>query len=187
MRTQQQFGEIHQPGAVATFLVQQVGAAQGVGPRVIAWLDMLGAAAFVLLRIDPPGDLARRETAFVQFHLLHHALDQAQLVVGIQHLETFRQLGLLPMHAQETMGQPMESANPHATAAIAQLRIGAVAHFAGCLVGEGDREDAVHRHAVHFIQPRNAMGEHTGLAGACTGQHKVMPGRSGNRFALRGV
>ena len=52
---------------------------------------------------------------------------------------------------------------------------------------EADREDAVHRHAVHFIQPRNAMGEHTGLAGACTGQHKVMPGRSGNRFALRGV
>ena len=41
MRAQQQLGEIDQAGAVAALLVQRIGAAQGVGPLVVAGLDVL--------------------------------------------------------------------------------------------------------------------------------------------------
>ena len=40
-------------------------------------LDMLRAAAFIFLRVDPPHQLARRKLAVIQFQLLHHALDHA--------------------------------------------------------------------------------------------------------------
>ena len=35
-----------------------------------------------------------------------------------------------------------------------------MAHLAGGLVGEGHREDAVHRHAVDLVEPGDAVGEH---------------------------
>lgn len=81
----------------------------------------------------------------------------------------------------------MEGADPHPAAAVAQLQVGAVAHFAGGLVGEGHREDAVVGHALDFIEPGNAMDQHARLAGAGAGQHKVMPRRRGNGLALGGV
>ncbi len=148
---------------------------------------MFGAPAFVLLRVDPPCDLARRETGLVQFQLLHHPLDQADLVIAVQHLEGFRQLRFLPVQAQQAVGQAMESADPHAAAAVAQLQVGARAHLAGGLVGEGHRQDAVGRHALDFIEPGDAVGEHAGLAGAGAGQDQIVARRRGDGLALCGV
>src|SRR5690606_29720966 len=184
---QQQFGEVDQAGAVAALLVQLVGAAHGLGPRVVDRLDVLRAAALVLLRVDPPGDLAWREAALVQLQLLHHALDQALLVVAVEHLEGFGQLRLVPVQAQQAMGDAVEGTDPHAAAAVAQLQVGARAHLAGGLVGEGDREDPVRRHAQDFIEPGDAVGEDAGLAGAGTGQHEVMAGRGRDGLALGAV
>jgi hypothetical protein len=109
---------------------------------------------------------------------LHHALDQPQLVVAVEHLEAFRQLRLLPVQAQQAVGEAVEGADPHAARSPPQLRVDARAHLAGGLVGEGDREDAVHRHAVHLVQPGDAVGQHAGLAGAGAGQHQVVAGRA---------
>ena len=88
-------------------------------------LDVLRAPAFVLLRVDPPRDLARREARVVEFQLLHHALDQAQLVVGVEHLEAFRQLRFLPVQAQQAVREAVEGADPHAARAVAQQVLGA--------------------------------------------------------------
>ncbi|KAG1088317.1 hypothetical protein G6F40_013526 [Rhizopus arrhizus] len=185
MRAQQQLGEVDQAGAVAARLVLDVGLAHGFQPGVVRFgLDVLRAAAFVLLRVDPPRDLLGRILAVVQFQRLHHAFDQPQLVVRIHHLEAFGQLRVLPVQAQQAVGQAVEGADPHAAAAVGQLRVDAVAHFAGRLVGEGHRENAVGRHAIDFMQPGDAVGEYAGLAGTGTGQHQVVAGGSGDGFAL---
>ncbi|KAG1253715.1 hypothetical protein G6F68_011200 [Rhizopus microsporus] len=185
MRAQQQLGEVDQAGAVAARLVLDVGLAHGFQPGVVRFgLDVLRAAAFVLLRVDPPRDLLGRILAVVQFQRLHHAFDQPQLVVRIHHLEAFGQLRVLPVQAQQAVGQAVEGADPHAAAAVGQLRVDAVAHFAGRLVGEGHRENAVGRHAIDFMQPGDAVGEYAGLAGTGTGQHPVVAGGSGDGFAL---
>lgn len=177
VRAQQQFGEVDQAGAVAARLVLDVGLAHGFQPRVVRFgLDVLRAAAFVLLRVDPPRDLLGRVFAVVQFQRLHHALDQPQLIVRVHHLEAFGQLRVLPVQAQQAVGQAVEGTDPHATAAIGQLCVDAVAHLAGRLVGEGHRENAVGRHAIDFMQPGNAVGKYAGLAGTGTGQHQVVAG-----------
>src|SRR3546814_7523851 len=54
VRTQQQFGEIDQPGATATFFVGGVDADKGLRNEITAGLDVLGAPAFILLGVDPP-------------------------------------------------------------------------------------------------------------------------------------
>src|SRR5690606_24261853 len=116
--------------------------------------------------------------------LLHHALDQALLVVAVQHLERFRQPGLAPVQAQQAVGDAVEGADPHAAAAVAQLQVGTGAHLAGGLVGEGDRQDPVRGHAQHLVQPGDAVGEDAGLAGTGTGQHEVVAGRGRDGLAL---
>ena len=125
VRAQQQLGEVDQAGALAALLVGLVGAAHRVGPRIVAGLDVLRAPALVLLRVDPPRDLARREARVVELQRLHHALDQAQLVVGVEHLEAFRQLRVLPVQAQQAVREAVEGADPHAARAVAQLRVDA--------------------------------------------------------------
>ena len=192
VRAQQDLGEIDQAGAVAALLVQRVAAQHDVGPFVSAVrrvhrLDMLRATALVLLRVDPPGDLARREARFVELELLHDALDQAQLVVAVEDLEALRQLRVLPVQAQQAMREAMEGADPEPAAAVAQQRVGAMAHLAGGLVGEGHRENAVHGHAVHLVQPGDAVREHARLAAAGAGEDEVVAGGCGDRLALGGI
>lgn len=188
VRAQQQLGEIEQAGAVATFLVGGVDLPAYLGPVVVGLgLDMLRTATFVLLLVDPPAHLLGWILALVQLQRLHHALDQPQLVVAVHDLEAFRQPRVLPMQPQQPMRQPMEGADPHPAAAVTQLQVGTVAHFAGGLVGEGHREDAVVGHALDFVEPGNAMDQHARLAGAGAGQHEVTPRRRGNGLALGGV
>ncbi len=188
VRAQQQFGEIQQTGAVAAFLIGRVHLPADLGPIVVGLgLDVLRTPAFVFLFVDPPAHLLGRILALVQLQRLHHALDQPQLVIAVHDLEAFRQPRILPMQTQQAMRQSMEGADPHPATAVAQLQVGAVAHFTGGLVGEGHREDAVVGHALNFIEPGNTMDQHARLAGAGASQHEVMPRRCGNGLALGGV
>ena len=148
---------------------------------------MARAPAFVLLRVDPPRHLARRIAALVELHRRHDALDHAQLVVRIQDLEALRQRRLAPVQAQQAVREAVEGADPHAARAAAQQRFDAPAHLRRGLVGEGDREHAVRRHADHLDQPADAMGQHARLAGAGAGEHQVVAGRGGNDVALGGI
>ena len=53
-------------------------------------------------------------------------------------------------------------------------------HLAGGLVGEGDGDDVVCRHALALDQVRQAAGEHARLAGAGSGQHQGLPVTGGD-------
>ena len=85
------------------------------------------------------------------------------------------------------MRESVEGADPQSARAIAQLRLGARAHLACGLVGEGHREHAVRGHAMHFIEPGDAVREHTGLARSRAGQHQIVSGRRAHRLALSRV
>jgi hypothetical protein len=64
----------------------------------------------------------------------------------------------------------VEGADPHAAGPLLQERAQALAHLAGGLVGEGDREHVARVHAL-VDEAGDAVGEHTGLAGAGARQH----------------
>ena len=102
-------------------------------------LDMLGATALVLLAVDEPLRLASRPAAVIQAEVANDALDQAQLVVGIEDLEAFRQAGFLPVGTQQPVGNAMEGADPHAAGGHMQQVLDAAAHLVGGLVGESNR------------------------------------------------
>ena len=185
VRSQQQLGEIDQPRALAALLVGGVDLEHGGAEEVAGRrLDVLRAPALVLLRVDPPGHLARREAAFIQLQIGADALEQPHLVVLVEHLERLGQARFLPVQAQQPVRQAVESAHPHAAGAVAQQRFDPAAHFRRRLVGEGDGQDAVRRHAHHFVQPADAVGEYAGLARTRARQHQRMAGRRGNHFAL---
>jgi hypothetical protein len=76
----------------------------------------------------------------VQAKSLDRALDQALLIVRIEDLERFRQLRFAPMPAQQPVRDAMEGADREPARAALDQRVGAPAHLAGRLVGEGDRE-----------------------------------------------
>src|SRR5690606_10165589 len=84
---QQQLVEVHQPATAAQLLVGVVDLLHGGEEQVAMRLDMLGATALVLLAVDEPLGLASRPAAVIQAKVANDALDQAQLVVGIEDLE----------------------------------------------------------------------------------------------------
>ncbi|MND94899.1 hypothetical protein D3C80_871350 [compost metagenome] len=145
---------------------------------------MLRADALVLLAVDEPLRLARRPLVVVEAQLADHPLDQALLVVGVEDLEVLRQPRLLPVGAQQAVGQAVEGAHPHAGRADAEQLLDARTHLGGGLVGEGDREDRMRRRILHLDQPGDAMHQHAGLARAGTGQHQLAAEWSGDGLAL---
>ena len=95
---QQQFGEIDHALALALFVVD--GVELLLTPRVtVIGIGVGGATALVLVIIDVPGNLARRETLFVDIGGLQQTLDQRQLILAIEYLKRLRQPGVAVMRA----------------------------------------------------------------------------------------
>ena len=178
------FGEVDQPGAGAGGLVGLVDAQLGGEEQVAGRLDMLRAQAFVLLPVDKPLRLLGRPLGFVQAQLADHPLDQALLVVAVEDLEVFRQLGFLPVRAQQAMGQAVKGANPHALGADAHQLLDAVTHLGGGFVGKGHRQHRVQRGVFHRHQPGNAVHQYAGFAGASAGEHQLTTQRGCYSLAL---
>jgi hypothetical protein len=113
MRAQQQLGEVDQAGASVAPRPGRRHRRAAAGPaRSSPRLDVLGPRPSSFCALIHQADLARRVRPRPAPGL-HHALDQAQLVVAVQHLETLRQLRLLPVQAQQAVRQTMEGADPH--------------------------------------------------------------------------
>ncbi len=142
------------------------------------------APAVVLLRVDEPHGLARRPLLLVQIQLAHDALDQPQLVVGVQNLEVLRQLGVAPVHPQQAVGDAVERADPHGAGGAAEQGFDPAAHFRGGLVREGDRQHAAWRESQRLDQPRDAMHQHPRLAAAGPGNHQQIAHRRRDGVAL---
>ena len=172
---------------VAERLVACVDAFVGLLERVFVIRQVAGAAPFVLVPVDEPDRLTRRPALVVYVQGPHDALDQAQLIVRVQNLEVLRQPGLLPVHAQQAVGDAVEGAHPKRRDRHAEQRLDALAHLRRRLVGEGDRQQAVGGDAFGLDHPSDAMHQHPGLAAAGAGHHQCVAQGRGHRLALRVV
>src|SRR5690348_8732030 len=70
-------------------------------------LNMVRPQPFILLAVDKPLGLPGWPMAFIHLVFPHHPLDQAQLVIAVEHLKVFRQAGVFPMRQQQAMGNPV--------------------------------------------------------------------------------
>ncbi len=167
---QQQLGEVHQPGALAELLVGPIDADHALPVKVAAAVEVRGAQPLVLLGVDEPLHLARRPARLVELQRAQQAPDHPVLVVGIEDLKPLGQAGVLPVRAQQPVGQPVEGAHPHAAHRDVEHALDATAHLRRSLVGEGHRQHPVGRDLAHGQQPGDAMHQHARLARAGPGQ-----------------
>jgi hypothetical protein len=91
------------------------------------------------------------------------------------------------MQPQQPMRDAVEGADPQRLGRVTQQALDAAAHFAGRLVGESHRQNAVRRDILHLAQPRQPVDEHARLAAAGTGQHQYRAYGSGDGGTLRVV
>jgi hypothetical protein len=91
---------------------------------------------------------------------------------------------VLPEHAR---ADRVEGAGPHAARLVAEQPGDALAHLAGGLVGERDREDLRRVDLVVFDQAGDARREHARLPRPGAGEHEGRALVVEHRGALRGV
>ncbi len=183
-RAQQQLGKIDGAGAVAGLLVGLVNPHHGGHIQVTRRLDVLRTQAFILLRVDPPLGLPRRPLVVVQPQLTDNPLDQSLLVIAVEDLKLLYQAGLTPVRAQQAVRQAVKGANPHALRRNAQQLLDPPAHFVGGLIGKGDRQNAPGRGLFDLHQPRYAVHQYAGFAGASPSQHQLLTNRGADRLTL---
>ena len=110
---QQQLRKIDHAFALALLVVSGVELAHAAR-EVVVRLHILGAPALFLVPGDEPLRLARRIALFVDIEALHQALDERELVLGVEYLEQLRQLRLAVMRAEQAVAQAVKRADPHA-------------------------------------------------------------------------
>ncbi|CCK04814.1 conserved hypothetical protein [Cronobacter sakazakii 701] len=184
MGAQQQLGEIHQPRAVAGFLIRLIHLLPGLLYRVAVALNMVRTQAVIFFAVDVPHRLARRPLLLVEVHRLDETLEQAQLIFAVEDLEILRQVGVHMVRAQQAMGETVERADPHAALAGAHQLADAVAHLRRRFVGKGHRHDGVRRTVFYHHQPGDTMHQHARLSAARARQHQHIAARRGYGFAL---
>ena len=102
---------------------------------------MVRAQTLVFLGVDVPLCLTRRPATLVEIEFSTNALDEAQLIVGIQDLKILRQPGFTPVRLEQAVGEAMEGAHPHPLCADSEHLLDAGAHLAGSFIGERDGEN----------------------------------------------
>ena len=119
--------------------------------------------------------------------LVHQPLDQAEPVVLVVDGELTgepEQLGLAP---KQPRGERVERADPESRRIAAEQPPDPVLHLAGGLVGEGDREDPIGRHAVPLDQRGDPGGEYARLARPRAGEHQHGTVHVLHRLLLGGI
>src|ERR1700742_3755945 len=182
---QQQFGEVHNAGALTGLFIGLVDLDQLTPGRIAVVLDVFRPVAFVLLGVDEPEYFARNPAGLIQVERLQYFAQHARLIFGIQNLETLRQPDFAPMNTQKTMRKPVKSSEPHGAARQSQQRLDAPAHLGCCLVGEGDGKNAVRRCALDLNEPGDPVHQHACLAAARAGKHQGRAQWRAYRLALR--
>ncbi len=127
---------------------------------------------FLFAARNEPLHLAGREALVVDRVVFEQPFDQAELVVGVDDLEVLRQAGVLPMGAQQPVGNGVEGADPHVAHGDAQQRFQARAHFARRFIGKRHRQQRVRRQPLGLHQPGNAVNQHAGFTGARARQYQ---------------
>ena len=169
--TQQQLGKIDDALPLALRLVQGVDLRHAT-PEAVVCLDIARAKAFFLRAVDEALNVARRILLVIDPVRLEQALDCRELIRGIQDLKRLGQSGFAKVRAQQSVAKAMKRAHPHGTRVDRHDRADARHHFPGCLVGEGDRQDAQRAGIAGWDQPGDARGEHARFSAAGAGQHQ---------------
>ena len=181
---QQQFGKIHRALLAAKFFVVVVELANGQLPRMRRRRHVFGAQAFFFISIDLPDHVFRLHHRFIPLARAHHPLYQTQLVVAVHDDELLRPLHQRRVTAQDAVANAVKSPHPQLPQRALQRRFQPLSHFTRCLVGKGQRQEAVRRHALNRHQPLHALHQHARLAATRSGNHPHGARRMGDRFAL---
>ena len=182
--TQQQLGKVHHALALALLVVGAVQLGQPAAVGVMAG-HVGGAQAGLLAAVDEVLDRLGLELLVIDVEPAQQPLDGAQLVGAVHDLEAGRQAGVTMVCAQQPVAQPVEGSHPHG-ARIGPHQHGSQArhHLARGLVGEGHGHDFGRRALPGPDQPRDAGGEHAGLAAAGPRQNQCMSAGDGDSSPL---
>jgi hypothetical protein len=129
---------------------------------------LLGVQAHVFPQADGPLPLAgggRVGGAAAVFQDAGH-------IVRIHDTELRLEAQHMPVFAHDAHAQGVEGADQHVFGGPANQLFGALAHFGGGLVGEGDGRDALGLQP-HVDQAPDLVGDHAGLARASARQHEA--------------
>ena len=142
----------------------------------------------ILPAVDQAGQHPRRPAFVVDVLGLQQLLQQADLVVDIEHGEIGFQLHQLGMGAQDASADGVKGAEPrHALDRLAQHLAEPQLHLSRRLVGEGDGEDFAGPGPALAEDVGDAAGQHAGLAGAGARQYQDRPVQRFHRLALLGI
>ena len=183
-RPEQELGEVDEPARRARRLVGPVHLGHPPFPEVARLGEMAGAHPVLLLAVDEPLGLLGRPAPLVEVHLPHEPPHEAELVVAVGDLERLPEPRLLPVGAEEPVGDAVEGADPHPPDGALEDRLDARPHLARRLVGEGDGEDPGGTRLPGGDEPGDAVGEHPGLPASRAGEHQRVAGLGGHRGAL---
>jgi hypothetical protein len=118
---------------------------------------------------------------------MRHVLDHAEPVGLVVDDEAPRVAEVTDVFSQDADTGRMEGRDPEIGRGGAEQFLNALAHLAGGLVREGDREQSVGRNTAHPDQIRDAVGQDAGLAAACTSEHEHRPFTGFDGLALFGI
>ena len=150
--------------------------------------QLLRRPAAVLPVVDQAGQGLGRPPLHVDVGGLHHLLDQALLVVGIEDGEGGLQAHDLGVPAQDLGGDGVEGAQPAQALGLGPKDGGETfAHLPRGLVGEGDRQDLPGPGPAGGEDVGQSRGQHPGLAGTGSGQHQDGPVDGLHGLALLGI
>ena len=150
-----------------------VGAAQG-----------LGAFHAIAQVADARERLPRRHELVVDAELFLDLLDERDLVGRVVDDEIARQADLRRFAPQQPRAEGVESREPHAPRVVADQRRDALAHLAGGLVGERDRQHVVRLGVPVADEVCDAISDDARLARARAGKDEQRSVTMQNRFTL---
>ncbi len=173
---QQQLREIDRALALAGVLVGAIDLDQASGV-IVGDVDGRRPKTLLLGTSDEVLDVLRRKLLVVDLHSLQHALDDCELVLGVQDLKARGQRGITMMDPQHPVTEPVERADPHPARIDREHHRQPRHHLAGRLVGEGHAEKHRRTRLAGADQPGDARRQHARLAAARPCENQCMARR----------
>ena len=154
---------------------QRRGRRQTVGTVRVRFMKPLRTGKHVLCGTDYALHRSRIPPVRVDAGGLLGPLHLIQALLGIENRERGRTPDLARVDAQKTCAEGVKGAEPHPARLLPQIVADALPHLTRRLVGEGDGEDAMRRHAVLAHQVGDPAGECPGLSGPRAGEYQHRP------------
>ena len=145
IRAQHQLAKVHHTFALALVFVELVDVDFAAG-FIVPHIHIFGTHSIFFATRNEPLQLLGWKTLIVDIVLFAQSLDGRQLVLGVQNLESLRQVGHFVMGSQKPVAQAMKSANPHAPHIDGQHGLQPEHHLFGRLVGKGHRQHPARCH-----------------------------------------